>query len=452
LETGATKRLAAALGLCLAGAAVSIVLLLEHHGEGLALVSQVCGEGAASGCATVARSPYSALFGVPWAALGLFCYLSTAVLLALALAAPDPAREAAGAVALLVAAVSLVVDLALLGVQAFAVGAFCSLCILTYVVNAAILFALLPARRSLATARGALGDEVGRMTAAGWVAGSVTLALAVFAAEVALAERAAARASTLLGVAAPVATPAAPPPAGTPGLPAADSEAERWRAEARRLQETLDDPQKLDQYFAEKAAREFEGAAVQRFDLEDVPYKGPSGAPVQVVEFSDFLCPFCRNIAAGFNGFVPQAGGRVQLYFKNYPLDRECSPKLKASTHPGACWLALGGICAQYQGRFWPYHDRVFQADLKKPQPADVVRLAAGSGLNAAAFESCLLDPRTKQRLAAEIAEAQRAGVEATPTLFVNGKKLPRVNEFVPVVDKEAQAKGFPPLAGASGR
>jgi len=442
------KRLAAALALCLVGAAVSAVLLLEHHGLGLTLVSQVCGEGTASGCATVARSPYSAILGVPWAALGVFCYLSMAVLLALALLAPDAAREAAAGLALMIVAVSLGIDLALLAVQAFAVGAFCSLCLLTYLVNAAILFALLPARRSRGTARAALAETVGRLTVAGWLAGSLAFAVAVAAAEVALAERAAARASTLLGAPDPVIANAAPVPPG----PTSGSEADRWRAEARRLQETLDDPQKLDQYFTDKAAREFERAPVQLFDLEDVPYKGKAGAPVQVMEFSDFLCPYCRSIAGAFNAFVPQAGGRLQLYFKNYPLDQACNPKLKASTHPGACWLALGGICAQYQGRFWPFHDRVFQQELKKPQPADVVRLGAEAGLNPAALESCLQDPRTKERLTTQIAEAQRFGVEATPTLFVNGKKLPRINDLLPVVDKEAQARGFPPLSTAPGR
>jgi protein-disulfide isomerase len=54
--------------------------------------------------------------------------------------------------------------------------------------------------------------------------------------------------------------------------------------------------------------------------------------------------------------------------------------------------------------------------------------------------------PKTKQKLEAQIAEAQQLGVQATPTLFVNGKKLPRINDFIQVVDKEAQARGFPPM------
>ena len=59
---------------------------------------------------------------------------------------------------------------------------------------------------------------------------------------------------------------------------------------------------------------------------------------------------------------------------------------------------------------------------------------------------ACLGAPRTKERLTAQIEEARRLGVQSTPTLYINGKKLPRINDFLQVVDKEAQAKGFPPL------
>jgi protein-disulfide isomerase len=221
-----------------------------------------------------------------------------------------------------------------------------------------------------------------------------------------------------------------------------------WERRAQELQQTLDDPHKLEQYFAKQAQGQFESAPVQEIELEGVPAKGPADAPVKVVEYSDFLCPFCRNLASGLTQFAGQAGGRVVLYFKNYPLDQECNEDLPRSTHPGACQLALGAICAQYQGKFPAYHNRVFAAEgLQSPQAADVVRLAGEAGLNPAAMQGCLEDPQAKADLAAQIAEGRRLGIQATPTVYINGKKLPRINDFVAVVDREAQKKGFPPLA-----
>ena len=185
--------------------------------------------------------------------------------------------------------------------------------------------------------------------------------------------------------------------------------------------------------------------------LEGTAYKGPAQAPIRVVEFSDFLCPFCKNIAGAFASYLPASAGRVSVYFKNYPLDSECNPNVASSIHPGACHLARGGLCAHEQGRFWPYHDRVFLGDpIASPTKADVARLAGEAGLDGAAFQTCVESPRIKEKLAAEIAEARASGVNGTPTLFVNGKRLPRINDFTQTVDKEAQKLGLPPLPASN--
>ena len=89
----------------------------------------------------------------------------------------------------------------------------------------------------------------------------------------------------------------------------------------------------------------------------------------------------------------------------------------------------------------------MFSTELRTPRPADVVRLAGEAGLDAAALEGCLDDPKTKADLAAQIAEGRRLGSTRRPTLYINGKKLPRIKDFVAVVDKEARKKGFPPLS-----
>ena len=463
MASSAGKRIVAALVLCLAAAAVSGLLLLQHHGEPLAVstVNQSCGgDGKTSGCDEVARSSWSALGGFPVAGFGLVFYLSLALALVLALLGPLELRDPAGALVLLALAFGLLIDLFLLGVQVVVIKAYCRFCIGTYVLGLLSLVALLPVWRAAGAALRALARREGRLAFGAWVLGTTAVASAAVASNVVLDYRAAGRQANLLGrpiaMAAPApaasATPAASaaavtPSAGeTPETPAGPQDAKYWREHAQKLQETIDDPRKLETYFSEKAQREFANAKPVEIDVSTVPARGPVSAPVKVVEYSDFLCPFCRNLGLALAQFVPQAGGRVVVYYKNYPLDAACNPKLKQSVHPGACNVALGAVCAQRQGKFEAYHDRVFGTEFHNPQAADVVRVAGEAGLNAAAMAGCLDDPKTKEALDAQIAEGNRLEVNSTPTVYINAKKLPRINDFVAVVDKEARKKGFPPL------
>jgi protein-disulfide isomerase/uncharacterized membrane protein len=466
-------RLSIVIVLAILGASLSGLLLLEHHGESLAsaTVDALCGEGNQSGCDTVNRSAYSQVAGMPLAAIGLVFCLSLALLLGLSLLASDAVGEAAGVLALGALALALAVDVVLLGIQAFAIRAFCKLCLATYVVNAASLLLLLPLRREARTVKESLRGGEARLALAGWAAATLAVGAAVASAEGLLAAREAQRIATLLG--SPVRETPALPPASTPAPPAAPSaaatptagavavgaepagaDADRYRDEARaaqeqarRLQEILDDPQKLQKYLEEKAAREFDTAPAQTFDLSKTPSEGPSSASIRIVTFSDFLCPWCRNLAQGLSGFLPQSGGRVTLYFKHYPLDQTCNDNLKGTVHAGACGMALGGICAHEQGHFWQYHDKVFESTFTNPTRDDVVKVAGDVGLNVPAFESCLASPRAKERLAAEIQEGRRVSVSATPTVFINGKKLPNLNSFMLAIDKESKRLGLPPLA-----
>jgi protein-disulfide isomerase/uncharacterized membrane protein len=466
-EEMARWRVVLAFLLVLGAAAASALLLLQHRGvqRAAAAVNQVCGENQVGGCETVNTSRFSEIGPVPLAAVGVAFYLSLALLLLLAAMAGPEARAAAAAIALFALLLSLAADVVLLGIQALALRAFCRLCLLTYGFSAVAAVLLFGVRRDRAVVSDALRLPDGRVLATGSLVGALAMAVGVVSADRALAYRGQARSTPLLGVSSmpvrplaaaptPAASLAAPPPAaGSPAAAPSSTEIQRYQEEARvaqeqarRLQEILDDPKKLEQHFTEKATHEFEAAPVRNLDLKNIPYKGPAAAPIKVVEFSDFLCPYCREIAGAFANFIPKSGDRIVLYYKNYPLDQACNASLSSTVHPGACLVALGAICAQDQSRFWPYHDRVFSNPPKDPKAADVVRIAAEAGLDAAAFESCLTAPRTRDRLTAEVAEGKNYGVNATPTLFINGKRLPRINDFVPMVEKESARLGLPPL------
>lgn len=448
-------RVAACALLMIVNAAVSGLLLLQHHrvGAAVAAVGQVCGEGPQSGCETVAQSRYAEVRGVPIAAFGLAFSSSLAILLLLAGAAGPEARTAAAFLAFLSLALALAVDLVLLGVQLFAIRAFCRLCLLTYAINALALVLVRPIQRRLGVVRDGLAHPTGQLAFGGWAVATVAIVAAVLAGSLALRYRERLHATAVLGL------PATPAPLPTIGVPAAPgTEAQRYQEEARvaqeqarRLQDILDDGAKLDEYLAQKARRDFEQGPVRTFNLKGVPSKGPAEAPIRVVEFSDFLCPYCRQIAGAFAGYIPQSANRVVVYFKNYPLDAACNSSLKQTVHAGACNVALGAICANDQGKFWPYHDRVFSAPPTNPQVSDVVSMAREAGLDAGALEACVNNPATRQKLGAEIAEGAQAQVQGTPTLYINGKKLPRLNDFVQTIDREATKMGLPPLPSPTG-
>ncbi|HEY7698864.1 MAG TPA: thioredoxin domain-containing protein, partial [Vicinamibacteria bacterium] len=341
----------------------------------------------------------------------------------------------------------------------------------TYAVNLAAGATLLPARSKIA---GIAAQPDARRVFSVWVVGAVVVALAVGAVDRALASATAPKPG-LLGASEPapppssaqpappvvdpepppvaVETPAPQPPVAEPAAaaPSSDAEVKRIQAELqaaqtriRELEATLDDPQKFQAYQEKKAAENFERQPRVNVDLEGTPSKGPAEAPIRVVEFSDFLCPFCRNLAGAFGGFMPQSQGRVAIFYKNYPLDQACNPVMTRTVHEGACELALGGVCAQEQGKFWQYHDRVFSQPPVNPSNEDVVRIATEAGLDANALRQCLSSPGARAKLDRDIAEGKRLEVNATPTVFVNGKKLEQIGGFLKAVESESKRLGLP--------
>jgi protein-disulfide isomerase len=190
-------------------------------------------------------------------------------------------------------------------------------------------------------------------------------------------------------------------------------------------------------------------AAPVQIPLEDTPFEGPANAPIKTVVYSDFLCPHCKAVAQAFARFMPQSANRVAIYYKFFPLDGACNPN--AAAHPGACWLAYGGVCAQAQGKFWPYHDQVFALDHRPPAVAPnrevVESVAASLKLDMAAFRSCLDAPRTKDHVAGNVQEGTRLDVHGTPAIFINNRRLGGPNEFISAVDQESKKLGLGPLA-----
>lgn len=148
----------------------------------------------------------------------------------------------------------------------------------------------------------------------------------------------------------------------------------------------------------------------------NIPALGSESAPVTIVEFSDFQCPFCERlysdgIAQMKTNYVNT--GKAKLYFRDYPL----------SFHPNALPAANAARCANEQGKFWEMHNKLFEAQNTWSASSDAktffMQYATEIGLNNASFDACYSASKYASTIMADEAEGQRYGVQGTPGTFL---------------------------------
>jgi protein-disulfide isomerase len=171
----------------------------------------------------------------------------------------------------------------------------------------------------------------------------------------------------------------------------------------------------------------------QKVAAADSPARGPASAPIELVEFSDFQCPFCLRAHPTVQQVLSTYGDKIRFVYRNYPLP----------SHPNARPAAEAAQCANEQGKFWEYHDRLF-ADQTKLSDADLKASAAALGMDAPKFNTCLDSHKYKTRIDTDLQAGNEAGVNGTPAFFVNGRLLNGAQpyeEFKRVIDEELAAK-----------
>ncbi len=159
--------------------------------------------------------------------------------------------------------------------------------------------------------------------------------------------------------------------------------------------------------------------SVESLVLPGAAYKGPATAPVTIVEFSDFQCPFCARSQAVLKQVLEKYPNDVKLVFRHFPLE----------SHPQARLAAEAAECAARQGKFWEYHDQLFASAGELPR-SRLQGLAETIGLDPQGFSSCLDGGTTGVRVAADLMAGRQLGVTGTPTFFVNGRMLEGAQPF----------------------
>jgi protein-disulfide isomerase len=170
--------------------------------------------------------------------------------------------------------------------------------------------------------------------------------------------------------------------------------------------------------------------------------RGNSKAPVMIVEFSDYQCPYCHSVEPTVKELLAKYGDKVSLSYRDFPL---------TAIHSQAMIAAVASRCALEQGKFWEYHDQLFAAS--KLEKDDLIDYARNLKLDDKQFGSCLTSEKYKADIEKDEQEGRKAGVNGTPGFFINGVFLngaqPK-DAFTRVIDEELARKSNHPTASIS--
>lgn len=170
---------------------------------------------------------------------------------------------------------------------------------------------------------------------------------------------------------------------------------------------------------------------------EGHPSHGPADAPVTIVEFSDFECPYCQAMLGTIKNVQETYGEKIRLVYRQFPLN---------SIHPNAQKAAEASLCASEQGRFWEMHDLMFE-DQSGLSVEALTKKAESLDLDGPAFETCLTSNKYAEQVKQDVMDGTVVGVTGTPAVFVNGRPLIGnipYDQLAEIIDDELKALSTP--------
>ncbi|HEV8199128.1 MAG TPA: thioredoxin domain-containing protein [Candidatus Polarisedimenticolia bacterium] len=167
---------------------------------------------------------------------------------------------------------------------------------------------------------------------------------------------------------------------------------------------------------------------------DDSSRGGTASAPVTIVEFSDFQCPYCSRAETVVDDVMKKYGNKIRLVYRDYPL----------SFHPNAENAAMASECAKEQGKYWEMHKAMFDNQAKLAA-TDLVETAGTLGMDKDKFKTCLDTGKFRSEVQKDFQDGQKAGVSGTPTFFINGVMMVGARDiasFSDIIDRELDRSG----------
>lgn len=367
-----------------AGAAIWLINVHLNLAAGVGGLQSNCAivGGGSSGCEQIALSKYSLIFGfIPLASLALGFYLSIFALACTPFFNAKPTKDPFR-IAFALSCLGVLVTLAMMFISFGVEKALCQWCMVLWLVNFALFFAT---ALSLNEKFSAVFGQIGKIAEAG--SDTVTKFIVTIAVSFVIAV-----VGTLV----------------VKGNMLKGSE---------------------DQYATpERGVRRYMNAPLVKLPEQIVSGNAIKGSQANdplltIVKFSDFECPACQFAAKKLKPFILRNNNDVRLIYRNFPLDGKCNQYVPHGSHYHACNAAFAAYCAGQQGRFFAYHDAVFDNQSSLSEQV-FVKLAKQTGLDMDKFESCRNSAETKQAIARDIEWAELVNIESTPTLIINGRKI----------------------------
>jgi protein-disulfide isomerase len=167
-----------------------------------------------------------------------------------------------------------------------------------------------------------------------------------------------------------------------------------------------------DSEIGEKLANRYRPVTAKKIDLGEAPMKGSPTAKITLVEFADYECPHCKRFQPVLHQILDEFRSDVKLYFKHYPLPQHTNARLAAEA----------AVAAQKQGKFWQFQDKLWEKS-EELTPAAIEKAAKDIGLDVAKFRQDMASEPVKARVQKDRSDGAAAGLQATPTLYINGRE-----------------------------